>query len=74
MPSEKPSLPPTHLQPQKTAFMLEDNQSEKLVLSAVFGSDLMRPAVWRRPGSLLVVLSCHVPPWEETFSLGWIVV
>lgn len=60
MPSEKPFLPPTHLQPQKTAVMLEDNQSEKLVLSAVFGSDLMRP--------------CHVPPWEEAFSLGWVFV
>lgn len=61
MSSEKPPPPPSSTYNHKTAFMLEDNQSEELVLSAVFGNDLTRPAVWPRLGSLLVVLSCYVP-------------
>ncbi len=48
--SEKP--PPSSTYNHKTAFMLENNQGEELVLSAVFGNDLTRPAVWPRLGSL----------------------
>lgn len=59
MSSEKPPPPSTYN--HKTAFMLRDNQREEVVLSAVFGSDLTRPAVWPRLGSLLVGLSCYVP-------------
>lgn len=47
--SEKP--PPSSTYSHKTAFMLEDNRDEEVVL-AVFGNDLTRPAVWPRLGSV----------------------
>lgn len=50
--------------------MLEDNQSEELGLSAVFGDDLTRPAVWPSLGSLLVVLSCYVPSGMMRLALA----